>query len=93
MGAVLAFYVGIVMILLGVGCCLLSVWDRRTPVNQVNEILQLKSGGKELNPPSMEELNNILKTILGIQNPPLQVGVFLVVFGIVVMILSNFINL
>jgi hypothetical protein len=93
MGAALAFYVGIIMIVLGVVCCLWSVWDRRTPATRMREILDLKTDGKDLNPPSFEDLNNILKTILGIQNPQLQVGVFLVVFGIVVMILSNFITI
>jgi hypothetical protein len=42
-GAVLAFSVGIVMIVLGRGCCLLSVRDRRTPINQVERILNLKT--------------------------------------------------
>ena len=40
--------------------------------------------------PSLGDITNLLKVIIGIENPSFQVGVFLVVFAIIVIMLSFF---
>ena len=78
--------------------CLYSIYDRRkTAEEQAKKIAEevekrlSKKEGITTSPIPLGELDEIITAIMKIQNPCLQVGVFLTVFGILVMIISIFI--
>lgn len=56
------------------------------------EILRgMTKEGITTSPIPLADLNNIIEAIMKIENPFMQVGVFLTVFGMLVMIISIFI--
>jgi hypothetical protein len=99
-GQLIGFGISVIMIVIGVLLCLYSVYDRIKNAEQragrfAREILKgLTREGKEgiiTSPIPIADLNNIIEAIIKIENPFMQVGVFLTVFGILVMIISIFI--
>jgi len=127
-GQMLAFYLALVMVAIGIVCCVYSVWERTSDKTQqsVKAVTQTVTAGKTtLNkayindmkeafgeekalqvltvgpnaaanvqqPFTLTEVNALLGTIVGIKDPAFQVGVFLVVFGLIIMMLVNFMSL
>jgi hypothetical protein len=97
-GQIVGFGIAVLMILLGVILCLYSIYDRRkTAEEQAKKIAEevvkslSKKEGITTSPIPLSELDEIITAIMKIENPSLQVGVFLTVFGILVMIISIFI--
>ena len=97
-GQMAGFLLAFVMIVIGVLLCLYSVYDRITNAEErakkiAGEIVKSmeKKEGITTSPIPLGELDEIITAIMKIQNPSLQVGVFLTVFGILVMIISIFI--
>ena len=97
-GQLMGFGIAVVMIALGVILCLYSIYDRRkTAEEQAKKIAEEvvksleKKEGITTSPIPIGALDEIIREIMKIQNPSLQVGVFLTVFGILVMIISIFI--
>jgi hypothetical protein len=92
------FGIAVLMIILGVILCLYSIYDRRkTAEEQAKKIAEevvksmSRKEGITTSPIPLADLNNIIEAIIKIENPFMQVGVFLTVFGIIVMIISIFI--
>lgn len=96
-GQLIGFGISIVMIVVGVFLCLYSVYDRMKNAEQrarrfAQEILRgMTKEGITTSPIPLADLNNIIEAIMKIENPFMQVGVFLTVFGMLVMIISIFI--
>jgi hypothetical protein len=99
-GQMAGFFLSFLMIIVGVVLCLYSVYDRIRNAEQrakryAQEMLKgLAKEGKEgitTSPIPLGDINNIIEAIIKIENPFMQVGVFLTVFGILVMIISIFI--
>jgi len=97
-GQLTGFCISVLMIALGVILCLYSVYDRRRTAEEqakkvAGEVVRglAEAKGITTSPISADGLAKIIEAILKIENPSLQVGVFLTVFGIVVMIISIFI--
>jgi len=100
LGQLIGFGMSFAMILIGVALCLYSVYDRiRNAEQRAKRFAQEMLGGlaregKEgitSSPIPLGDINNIIEAIIKIENPFMQVGVFLTVFGILVMIISIFI--
>ncbi len=97
-GQLVVFGVSVLMIVAGVILCLYSVYDRVRNAEErarklAREIMK-ELGGKEgivSSPIPLSELNNIIEAITKIQNVFMQVGVFLTVFGMLILIISIFI--
>ena len=92
------FGIAVLMIILGAILCLYSIYDRRkTAEEQAKKIAEevvksmSRKEGITTSPIPLADLNNIIEAIIKIENPFMQVGVFLTVFGIIVMIISIFI--
>ena len=97
-GQLVGFGISVVMIALGVFLCLYSIYDRRrTAEEQAKKIAEEivkrmeKKEAITTSPIPINALDEIIREIMKIQNPSLQVWVFLTVFGILVMIISIFI--
>ena len=97
-GQVVGFGISVVMIVIGIILCIYSIYDRRKDAEEqakkiAEEIakIQSKKEGIISSPIPLADLNDIIKAIMEIKNPSMQVGVFLTVFGIIVMIISIFI--
>jgi len=97
-GQIAGFGIGVVMIAIGVILCLYSIYDRRKAAGEqakkIAEEIEKRLAKKEgitTSPLPLGELDEIITAIMKIQNPSMQVGVFLTVFGILVMIISIFI--
>ena len=96
-GQLIGFGISLFMIIVGVVLCLYSVYDRMENAEErakkiAQEILKgLTKEGIVSSPIPLADLNNIIEAIMKIENPFMQVGVFLTVFGILVMIISIFI--
>ena len=98
-GQLVGFGIAVLMIVLGVILCLYSVYDRMKNAEErakkiAEEVVKSLTKTKEgitTSPIPLGELDEIITAIMKIQNPSMQVGVFLTVFGILVMIISIFI--
>ncbi len=97
-GQTVGFGISIVMIALGVILCLYSIYDRRKASEEqakkiAEEVVKRleKREGITSSPIAVGALDEIIREIMKIQNPFMQVGAFLLVFGIIVMIISIFI--
>ena len=97
-GQLVVFGISVVMIVIGVLLCLYSIYDRMKNAEErakklAQEIMKglTKKEGITGSPIPLADLNNIIEAIMKIQNTFMQVGVFLTVFGIIVMIISIFI--
>jgi hypothetical protein len=97
-GQLLVFGISVAMIVLGALLCLYSIHDRtRGAEEQAKKIAeeiekrQARKEGITASPIPLADLNDIIRAIAEIKNPFLQVGVFLTVFGIIVMVVSIFI--
>ncbi len=97
-GQLVVFGIAVLMIILGAILCLYSIYDRRkTAEEQAKKIAEevvksmSRKEGITTSPIPLADLNNIIEAIIKIENPFMQVGVFLTVFGIIVMIISIFI--
>jgi hypothetical protein len=94
---VMWFLLAFIMIVVGVLLCLYSVYDRMKNAEErarrfAQEILRnLTKEGITTSPIPLADLNNIIEAIMKIKNPFMQVGVYLSVFGIILMIISIFI--
>jgi len=97
LGQMAGFLLAFIMIVVGVLLCLYSVYDRMKNAEErarrfAQEILRnLTKEGITTSPIPLADLNNIIEAIMKIKNPFMQVGVFLSVFGIILMIISIFI--
>jgi predicted histidine transporter YuiF (NhaC family) len=98
LGQLVGFGIAVFMIAIGIILTLYSIYDRRkTAEEQAKKIAeeiaksQSKKEGITSSPIPLAELDEIIAAIMKIQNPSMQVGVFLTVFGILVMIISIFI--
>ena len=97
-GQMAGFFLAFIMIVIGTLLCLYSIYDRmknaedqaRKIADEVVRRLEKKEGITE-SPIAIGALDEIIREIMKIQNPSMQVGVFLTVFGIIVMIISIFI--
>ncbi|HMA05364.1 MAG TPA: hypothetical protein VKO45_05495 [Methanomicrobiales archaeon] len=97
-GQLAGFGISVLMIVIGVALCLYSVYDRMKNTEErakriAEEVARRleKRAGITTSPIPLGELDEIIREIMKIQNPSMQVGVFLTVFGILVMIISIFI--
>jgi TRAP-type uncharacterized transport system fused permease subunit len=97
-GQVVGFGISVVMIVIGIALCIYSIYDRRKDAEEqakkiAEEIAKVQSRkeGITASPIPLADLNDIIKAINQIKNPAMQVGVFLTVFGIIVMVISIFI--
>jgi hypothetical protein len=97
-GQLVVFGISVVMVALGIILCLYSVYDRMKNAEErakkiAEEVAKSlsKKEGITVSPIPLADLNNIIEAILKIENPFMQVGVFLTVFGIIVMVISIFI--
>jgi len=97
-GQVVGFGISVVMIVIGIVLCIYSIYDRRKDAEEqakqiASEIARIQAGkeGITASPIPLADLNDIIKAINQIKNPAMQVGVFLTVFGIIVMVISIFI--
>jgi hypothetical protein len=97
-GQLVVFGISVVMIVIGVLLCLYSIYDRMKNAEErakklAQEIMKglTKKEGITGSPIPLADLNNIIEAIMKIENTFMQVGVFLTVFGIIVMIISIFI--
>jgi len=97
-GQLVGFGISVLMIIIGVILCLYSVYDRMKNAEErakkiAEEVLRRleKKQGITTSPIPLGELDEIIAAIMKIQNPSMQVGVFLTVFGMLVMIISIFI--
>jgi len=97
-GQLVVFGIAVLMIILGAILCLYSIYDRRkTAEEQAKKIAEevvksmSRKEGITTSPIPLADLNNIIEAIIKIENPFMQVGVFLTVFGIIVMVISIFI--
>jgi hypothetical protein len=98
LGQLVGFGIAVFMIATGIILSLYSIYDRRKAAGEqakkiAEEIAksQSKKEGITSSPIPLAELDEIIAAIMKIQNPSMQVGVFLTVFGILVMIISIFI--
>jgi len=97
LGQMAGFLLAFIMIVVGVLLCLYSVYDRMTNAEErarrfAQEILRgMTKEGITTSPIPLADLNNIIEAIMKIKNPFMQVGVYLSVFGIILMIISIFI--
>jgi len=97
-GQLVVFGIAVLMIILGAILCLYSIYDRRkTAEEQAKKIAEevvksmSRKEGITTSPIPLADLNNIIEAIIKIENPFMQVGVFLTVFGMLIMIISIFI--
>jgi hypothetical protein len=97
-GQLVVFGISVVMIVIGVLLCLYSIYDRMKNAEErakklAQEIMKelTKKEGITGSPIPLADLNNIIEAIMKIENTFMQVGVFLTVFGMLVMIISIFI--
>jgi hypothetical protein len=98
LGQLVGFGIAVFMIVVGVLLCLYSIYDRMKNAEErakkiAEEVAKSlsKKEGITVSPIPLADLNNIIEAILKIENPFMQVGVFLTVFGIIVMVISIFI--
>ncbi len=97
-GQMAGFSLAFLMIVVGILLCLYSIYDRmknaeeraKKIAEEVLKRLEKKAGITE-SPIAIGAMDEIIREIMKIQNPSMQVGVFLTVFGIIVMIISIFI--
>jgi high-affinity nickel permease len=93
-GQFVGFGISVLMIAVGLVLSLYSVYERRKiaeeEAKRIAEMILSKKGITE-SPIAIGALDEIIREIMKIQNPSLQVGVFFTVFGIIVMIISIFI--
>jgi len=96
-GQLVVFGISVVMIVVGVLLCLYSVYDRIKNAEErarrfAREVLKElgKREGITASPIPLADLNNIIEAIMKIENIFMQVGVFLTVFGILILIISIF---
>jgi hypothetical protein len=97
-GQLVGFGISVLMIVIGGILSLYSVYDRMKNAEErakkiAEEIVKNLTKTKEIttSPIPLAELDEIITAIMKIENPSMQVGVFLTVFGILVMIISIFI--
>ena len=94
-GQFLAFSISAIMIAIGVILSVISAYDRRKSnsevVNKAAALLAREPEKMAASPIDLGDLSKLIDSIMKIQNPWMQVGVFLTVFGIVVMIIAVFI--
>jgi hypothetical protein len=98
MGQLVVFGISVLMIGTGVLLCLYSVYDRmKNAESRARKLAEeiLKGLGKKegivTSPIPLADLNNIIEAIMKIENIFMQVGVFLTVFGMLILIVSIFI--
>jgi len=96
-GQQLGFGLSVLMIGIGVILCLYSIYDRRKAAEEqarrIAEEIAKKLGKREgitESPIPIGAIDEILREIMKIQNPFMQVGVFFTVFGVIVMVISIF---
>jgi len=97
-GQLLVFGISVAMIILGALLCLYSIYDRMKGIEEQAKTIareiekrQVKKMGITDSPIPLADLNDIIRAINEIKNPFMQVGVYLTVFGIIVMVVSIFI--
>ena len=97
-GQLVVFGISVLMIVVGVLLCLYSVYDRiKNAEERARKLAQkiLEGLGKKEgitgSPIPLADLNNIIEAIMKIENIFMQVGVFLTVFGMLILIISIFV--
>jgi Ca2+/Na+ antiporter len=97
-GQLLVFGISFLMIVGGVVFCVYSIYDRQKAAGEqakkiAGEIEKMRSAkmGITDSPIPLADLNDIIRALNEIKNPFLQVGMFLTVFGLILMIISIFI--
>jgi hypothetical protein len=92
------FGISVLMTVTGVLLCLYSIYDRMKNAEErakklAEEILRGlgRKEGITTSPIPLADLNNIIEAIMKIENIFMQVGVFLTVFGMLILIISIFI--
>jgi hypothetical protein len=97
-GQLLVFGISFLMVLAGVVLCGYSIYDRQKAAEeQARKIageIEKKAMAKQgitTSPIPLADLNDIIRALNEIKNPFLQVGMYLTVFGLILMIISIFI--
>jgi hypothetical protein len=97
-GQLIVFGISVLMTVTGVLLCLYSIYDRMKNAEErakklAEEILRGlgRKEGITTSPIPLADLNNIIEAIMKIENIFMQVGVFLTVFGMLILIISIFI--
>ena len=97
-GQLLVFGISFLMIVGGVVFCVYSIYDRQKAAEEqakkIAEEIEKKRSAKmgiTDSPIPLADLNDIIRALNEIKNPFLQVGMFLTVFGLILMIISIFI--
>jgi hypothetical protein len=97
-GQLIVFGISVLMTVTGVLLCLYSIYDRMKNAEErakklAEEILRGlgRREGITTSPIPLADLNNIIEAIMKIENIFMQVGVFLTVFGMLILIISIFI--
>ena len=86
------------MIVAGVIFCVYSIYDRKKAAGEQAKIIAAEMEKKRPakmgitdSPIPLADLNDIIRALNEIKNPFLQVGMYLTVFGLILMIISIFI--
>jgi Ca2+/Na+ antiporter len=97
-GQFLVFGISFLMIVVGVIFCIYSIYDRQKTAEEQAKIIASEMGKKHParmgiteSPIPLADLNDIIRALNEIKNPFLQVGMYLTVFGLILMIISIFI--
>jgi hypothetical protein len=97
-GQLLVFGISVAMIVLGAILCLYSIYDRIKGAEEQAKAIAREIGKQQPgkmgitdSPIPLADLNDIIRAINEIKNPFMQVGVYLTVFGIILMVVSIFI--
>ena len=94
LGQMVGFGISVLMIAAGLVLCLYSIFERRKMAEEeakrIADMVLAKKGITD-SPIAIGALDEIIREIMKIQNPSLQVGVLFTVFGIIVMVISIFI--
>ncbi|MDD1667408.1 MAG: hypothetical protein LUO96_02960 [Methanomicrobiales archaeon] len=96
-GQFLVFGISFFMIVAGVALCIYSIYDRQKIAEEQAKIIASEIEKKRPakmgitdSPIPLADLNDIIRALNEIKNPFLQVGMYLTVFGLILMIISIF---
>ncbi len=97
-GQLLVFGISFLMIIVGVVFCVYSIYDRLKTAEEQAKLIAMEIEKKRSakmgiteSPIPLADLNDIIRALNEIKNPYLQVGMYLTVFGLILMIISLFI--
>ncbi len=96
-GQLLVFGISFLMVVTGVVFCIYSIHDRLKAAEEQARVIVEEMEKKRLakmgitdSPIPLADLNDIIRALNEIKNPFLQVGMYLTVFGLILMIISIF---